>query len=345
MKKRPNNRAGFTFVEILIAATISLVVLAGVYNLVYCSNILTAKCFAINSTNVESRNALDQLQSKLQTAYTVPLPFNTAGVALSSTLTLTGTAAIPYAPVYTGTTATVTGTGAGIRFYRYVGGPFQAKIPSGGLLANAGSISIIAGGTTQLPLPTLQKYDILVINRTAIVSGTGFQVWATVGANVGTGTTLSAGTYTVTLTGTMTTDASGTTALTGTAIQAATDSNGQAITFYTTLLRPTAFLFYPTVNSSGTTTELRMLDPCVMNGNNVDVTKNVTTITRNVDNTATATVLPSQFGIVSLASGTCVSAILHIRASDSDNYLANKQMNSFSTYMGLGTLIHLKSMP
>ena len=340
MKK--STQSGFTLVEFLIAATISLALIEGVYSLVYCSNILTAKCLALNSTNVESRNTMDQMQGMLQTAYTAPVPISGSGVALSSSLTLTGTAnTLSMAPVYTGTTATITGTGAGIKFKRCVGGPYQTQIPTTGLLSTAASGTITLDNRA-LPLPPPpQKYDILAINSTAIISGTGYQVWATVNSVTGTSTSGNLVTYTVSLSGTMT-DKSEKVLSTGTAIQYQTDNNNKAITCYTLLLRPTAFLFYTTVTTSATTTELRLLDPCTMTGSNVNVSANYTTLTRAVDITTTPR---AQFAIVTLGGKTFVSSLLRIRYSDDDNYLANKQFDGFSTYMGLGTMIHLKSMP
>jgi len=339
MKKSPPPRSlsGLTLVEILIAVATFLLLMLGVYSLIYCANVLTYKNYAINSTGTESHNALDQLQGTLQTAYTTPIPIDTTGAALSGTLNITGTTAVAsgLAPVVSGTAAIITGTGPGIKFYCCVGGPYVVTIPTGGLAGTATSVTIELDNNALPAPPVPQANDILLINTTAVP--TSFQDWATVS---GTPTVVSSSgsriKYSVALTPPMK-DKDGN--LTST-IPYQTDNQGNAITCSANLLRPTAFI----IVTNGSNKELRMFSSYTT-GTNAKVVltgTNYSTLTRAID---TGTTTLSQFGIVSMGSQTFVSLALRIRSTDYDNYLANKQRDGFSTYMGFSSFIALKSKP
>lgn len=339
MKKSPARSSlwGFTLVEILIALAAFTLLLTGVYSLVYCANILTYKSCAINSTGTDAHNALDALQGTLQTAFTKPIPIDSTGAELSTTLTITGTKAVSsgLAPVVSGTGAVITGTGPGIKFYRCIGGPYVVTIPPGGLAGTASSVTIELDNSALPPPPIPEANDILCINTTAVP--TSFQDWATVSGTPtvvsGSGSRIS---YSVALTPPMK-DKDGT--LTA-PIPYQTDNLGAAVTCSATLLRPTAFI----IATSGSNKELRMFSSYTTDVNKAVVLTgtNYRTLTRAID---TGTTTLSQFGIVTLENQNFVSLVLCIRSTDYDNYLANKQNDGFNTYMGFSALIALKSKP
>jgi len=349
MKKRPipTSLSGFTLVEVLVVSALTLLLIAGVYTLISCANVLTYKSFAINSTGTESHLALDQLQGALQTAYTVPTPIDSTGAVISGTLSIKGTAAIAsgMAPVVSaGTSAEITGTGAGIKFKRYVGGPYIPVIPSGGLSGTATTITIELDNNALPPPPLPKANDILLINTTALQGAEGFQAWATVsGSPTLVSTSGSRVKYSVPLTSPMLDKEKDGTAITSIAYQ--TDNQGNAVSYSASLLRPTAFLF----SARGNKTELGMIDSYSMSNGKVVLTgNNYVTLTREIDTNSSN---PSRFAIVSIKneismeSKTFVSVVLRIRSSDYDNYLANKQNDGFCTFMGFSALINLKSTP
>jgi len=304
---------------------------------VYCANVLTYKNYATNFTGTEAHNTLDQLQGVLQTAYSTPIAIDTTGAALSGTLSITGTAAVAsgLAPVISGSTAVITGTGPGIKFYRYVGGPYIVTIPSGGLAGTATSGTIELDNSAQPAPPVPQANDLLLINTTVVP--TSFQTRATVS---GTTTVISTNgskvKYAVSFTPPMK-DLNGTAT---SPIPYQTDNQGIAITCSASLLRPTAFI----IVTNGVNKELRMFDSYTTDssGKVVLTGSNYTTLTRAID-TGTSTL--SQFGIATLGGQTFVGLVLRIRSTDYDNYLANKQFDGFCTYMGFNSFIALKSKP
>ncbi|MCX6966222.1 MAG: prepilin-type N-terminal cleavage/methylation domain-containing protein [Verrucomicrobia bacterium] len=339
MKTRPAHSPpwGFTLVEVLIASAIAVVLIGGVYSVLYCANILTYKNFATNSTGTEARNALDHLQGVLQTAYSVPVPIDATGAALSGSLTITGAAAVAsgLAPVMSGSAAVITGTGPGIKFYRYVGGPYVVTVPTGGLPGTATSVTIELDNSALPPPPIPQANDILLINTTVVP--TVFQTRATVtGSTTLTGTNGTKIKYSVLLTPPMK-DPNGTPT---SPIPYQTDNQGAAISCSASLLRPTAFV----IVINGVNKELRMFDSYATDGSGKVILSgsNYTTLTRAID---TGTTTLSQFGVVTMGSQTFVGLVLRIRSTDYDNYLANKQNDGFCTYMGLNVFIALKSKP
>ncbi|MEI7957726.1 MAG: hypothetical protein WCI40_01350 [Verrucomicrobiota bacterium] len=342
MKKgpTPSSLLGFTLTEILIGLTVFFFLMAGVYSLFYCANVLTSKVWAINSTGTDAHNTLDAVQGALQTAYTKPIPIDSTGADLSTTLNITGTAATATGlAAATSGSPQITGTGPGIRFYRYVGGPYAVTIPTGGLAGTATSGTIELDNSAIPAPPVPQANDILCINTTVVP--TSFQDWATVS---GTPTVASTnGTrvkYSVAFTPPMKDKDGNSTS----AIPYQTDNQGVAITCSATLLRPTAFIITTVISTSGTSKELRMFSSYTKNANGtVNLTgTNYRTLTRAID-TGTSTL--SQFGIVTLENQNFVGLLLRVRSTDYDNYLANKQNDGFNTYMGFSSFIALKSKP
>lgn len=348
MKQRltPRLRSAFTIVEVLVAVAILGLTVAGLYAMVRCANILFAKTYAVNATGTEVHNALDRIQNYLQQSYTPPLTIDSNGAVVNIPISGSTAYAAGMVPVTTGATATtgpVVGPASGIKFYRYVGGPYlMTPTNTNTIPGNVASLNFEYDPTLPAEVlpPKPQPGDFLVINTTALlgVSGT-YQVWATVGTGAITATVSSTNkmTYTVPLVSPLRV---GPDATSGTAsIQYVYDNTAKkAITWSTILLRPTAFLFY----TNGTTTELRLYDPFTLNGSNVNVSGTHSTLTREL---YTSTTTPSQFCIVPFGNSTFVSMILRMRCSDYDQFLTNKQSSGFSTYMGVNYMVHLKSNP
>ena len=331
---------GFTLVEMLIASAVALTLLACIYGLFSIANVLATKSFAINSTGTDSHNTLDKLQGAIQTAYTTPIPIDTTGAALSGTLNITGATAISsgLAPIVSGSTAIITGTGPGIKFYRYVGGPYIPTIPTGGLAGNATSVTVELDKSAQVVPTPPQANDILVINTTAIQGASGFQAWATVsGSSTLASTSGNRVKYLVPLLSPMK-DSNGTTI---TSIAYQTDNLGTGVVSYSAvLLRPTAFI----IVTNGTNRELRMFDGYATDssGKVILTGTNYTTLTRAI-NTGTSNL--SQFGVATFGGRNFVGLTLRVRSTDYDNYLLNKQNDGFCTYMGFSSFHALKSKP
>ena len=346
-------RAGFTFLEIMLAMAAATVVFLGMYAIQNSANILASKCFAISITGTQARLSLDRIQLLLENATTVPdpvIPINDQGVAQSTSLNISGTGATAsgLAPIVSGSSATITGTGNGIKFDRIIGSPYLVTVPAGGISGNAASISFTMDTTAQVPLPVPQPNDILSIYTTAVVTGTSNQVTATLGTISATVTSGTRVTYTVNLTSGL---LSGTTV---TSITQQKDSLQNVVSPSATLLRPTALVIvYPTtpITNPPATPELRYIDSYVYvaGTKNVDVTKYTSVLTREIQPSVSGTTVldpnPSAFATVNFQSRPFVSVILHTRSQNYDQYLANKQRKDFSTFMGVGSMISLKSAP
>lgn len=334
-------RSGYTMVEIMVAAAAFLVLMAGVVTLVYSTNILTFKTVAVNSTGASARITLDQVQSLLRQAYTAPIPLDANGAVITGTLNLTGSAAVSSGliPVVTGSTGIVTGTGAGIKFHRYVGGPYMTLITNtAGLSGSATSLSLELDTAAQVVPPLPQPGDTLVINTTALLSGNGYQVWATVSGSASLSS--SSGTkrtYNIPLTPPLKDKDGNTVSGIG---YVKPDTAGNPVNWSTSLLRPTALL----LSTRKGKIEMGLLEPCVASGTSgaINTGTNYTTLTTEID---TDTKRPSCFSIATLGSAQFVGLVLRIRSSEYDNYFANKQFDSAATYMGLSTFIELKSIP
>ncbi len=360
--QRPRQSSAYTLVEVLISSLLSLIVVAGIFAVINTTNILTTKITGINATNIAIQNALDRVQLYLQQSYSTAYPLQISGtkiLVVSATAPLSGTIAYSrgMVPVVAGTGATVTGTGIGVKFYRYVNGPYLATIPATGLLATSSSITLKAytgsdGICSSSSVP--QPGDVLLIYTTAQMgnfSGSAtqtYECWANV-AGVNSTSSLGGGTtqYVIALTGTMrTAEVEGTNGayFTGTAISYMYDySRGAAIMWSTYLLRPTAvFLSYR--NSS---TELGVLEPCSTTGTVVNTSTNYSTLARLCSGSSPLLTsgVPSPFAVVSLSNSKFVSVTLQA-TTDSTAYLTGKQdANGFSTFMGIRSMIHLKSRP
>ena len=335
-------RRAYTLVELLTALAVGVVVMGGVYSFFRCASILTAKCTAMNITGSAAHNVLDRMQLLLQSAYTVPSPLDSTGAPLASFTTfVTGTAAAAsgLAPVVSGTSASITGTGAGISFFRYVGAPYLVTVGTAGLPSNVTQIVFTADNSAQVPPPAPKANDSLLIYTTAILSGTDNQVWAKLAAITGTSISGNRRTYTATVTPPL---------VTGTipvSISYQSNNQGGSVDVSAVLVRPTAFVVY-------NQTDLRFYDSYVTGASgsaaSVNVNSNYVTFTDQLTLSGTVAPLdpsPTRFSVVTYQGRPFVGVVLHLRSKLYDTYLLNKQTDSFSTYMGVGSLISLKSSP
>ena len=337
----------YTLVELMMAIAPAIVVIAGVYALSRCGAILTAKCTSMNMTGCTAHNTLDRMQGLLQLAYTPPAPLDSTGAPLSTALSISGTAAVAtgLAPVVNGTNATITGTGVGISFFRYVGAPYLVTVGTAGISSSATQIVFTADSSAQVPPPAPKANDYLVIYTTALLSGTfatNNQAWAKLSAITGTSVSGNRATYTASLTPPIVT---GTTPGNATAsVSYQSNNQGGSVDVSAVLVRPTAFVV---VNQ----TDLRFFDSYVSGAGgstSVNVNSNFVTLTDLLTLPGTTAPLdqsPTRFSTVTYQGRPFVGVVLHLRAKMYDNFLLKKQSDSFSTYMGVGSLISLKSNP
>ena len=301
------NQAGLTLVEILVSTAAGAVLMLGIFGLMRSVNVLSAKSLATNSTGTEARNVLDRVNSTLELSNNNPSLVDSDGTLTSGSAALTGT------------------TKAGIAFDRGLGGPYilsgSTTVP-----ATATSISFICDTAAQIRPPAPVANDILLINTTAVLSGTANQLRAPIQTVTGASTAGNKVTYTVTLTGT----------IGGTGIPAQTNSVGQPIPISAFLVRPTAFLV---VSSSTSGPQLRYYDSYKLTGGKLDVTGSNSVLTYQID-TQTADAAP--FSLSSTTGKVFASMRLRIRSSRYDSVLNKKQRDGFATFMGLDSITALK---
>ena len=97
----------FTLIEILVGAALSSVIAVAIFALMNAGMILSAKNLALNLTSNSMRSALDRVEHVVQMGDAMPVLINTSGATVSA------------------------GVAAGIKFDRYVGGPFVIPTTGG----------------------------------------------------------------------------------------------------------------------------------------------------------------------------------------------------------------------
>ena len=151
-----------TLVEVMVALSVALVLMAGVYAITQTAAVLTAKSLALNMTGNAARNTLDRVITLVSVSNNTPALISDQGVILSAT-----------------------SKAAGVVIDRYIGGPYIINVPSpGGLSASVASLSLTRAINAQVVPPDPQPNDDLLINMTASVSGTENQVRAHIGASI-----------------------------------------------------------------------------------------------------------------------------------------------------------------
>ena len=149
-----SRKDGMTLVEVMVALSVALVLMAGVSAIARTAAILTAKSLSLNMTGNAARYALDRVESLVEVSNNTPQLINDLGGVLSAT-----------------------SAAAGVVFDRYIGGPYLINIPSpGGLAATGTSLTLTRATNAQVVPPDPQANDDLLINMTASMSGTVNQV-------------------------------------------------------------------------------------------------------------------------------------------------------------------------
>lgn len=306
----------FTLVEVLVASSAAMVILAGVYALVSAGMILSVKSLAINATGRDVRLAVDRTEAVLLQAYDVPTLVNHAG-------------------------ATVSGSGpaAGVRFFRYLGGPYVVTIPTIGLSGTSTALTITRDNTALvLPPPPLPN-DVIVINTTILMSGSTNQVRATIvdGSTIATSTNGNRVSYTVKLKGTL-----------GDANTLIPYKSSTAVT--TTVIRPSAFVVVPTAKGR----ELRYMESFPPS-TPLDVSQKHSVYSEAIalpayDSTPSTGDAMSDnnarpFALEKLYGRTFVNTRFRVRDTRYGRHLQGKQADEFSTFMGVNALISSKCNP
>ena len=194
-----------------------------------------------------------------------------------------------------------------------------------------------------MPPPAPKPNDSLLIYTTAILSGTDNQVWAKLAAITSSSTSGTKTTYTATVTPPLVTITGST--MTPVNIGYQPNNTGGSVDVSALLVRPTAFVV---VNQ----TDLRYFDSYLTGASgstaSVNVSSNYVTFTTQLTipgTTAPSDPSPTRFSVVTYEGHPFVGVVLHVRSRSYDTYLLNKQADSFATYMGIGSLISLKSNP
>lgn len=135
-------KQGFSLVEICIGMAVLSVVGAIAYSMLINSSYLLAKNLSLNSSNLQSREALDRLFGEIDQGKTLPTLINANGTAAGGT-----------------------GPAAGILFDRYVGGPYIVGNPAGtGLAATATTFNLYYSADALANPPVPVKNDVVIMD-------------------------------------------------------------------------------------------------------------------------------------------------------------------------------------
>jgi len=127
-------------VEILVAASVGLVVSGLAFSFLQAGTLLLAKNVSVNMSNNELRSAIDQIQDRVQTATNIPILVNTSGTAAVS-------------------------PSAGIYFERLLGESYVVTHPGGtGLTAAATSVTVTRSTDVYASPPIPVAGDVLLID-------------------------------------------------------------------------------------------------------------------------------------------------------------------------------------
>lgn len=125
------SRSAFTLVELLVAATVSAVIGGGIFYFLNTALILCAKNFSLNYSNSSLRYALDRLDVEVAQAITIPTLIDADGNVATST----------------------SGPASGVRFDKYVGGPYIVTHPGGAGLPAATTTFTLKRSVASLASP------------------------------------------------------------------------------------------------------------------------------------------------------------------------------------------------
>ena len=143
MQRRSQSPSGFTLIEILVAASVGIVLAGLSFAYLRAGTLLLAKNVAVNMSNNDLRGALDQLQDRLQSVTNVPILINTSG-------------AVATAPT------------AGIYYDRLLGESYVVTHPGGSGLAAAATSVLVTRSTDAYASPPIPAAgDVLLIDGAA----------------------------------------------------------------------------------------------------------------------------------------------------------------------------------
>ena len=132
------HRSAFTLVEVLIGSAVGVIASIGVFAVINAGSMLTARNLSVNLTSNAMRKSLDRVEQVLQQSETIPVLIDTAG-------------------------NTTVGPAAGVRFDRYIGGPYVIDAPAG-LAANVTSIALVRSTASSASPPLPQAGDVIRIS-------------------------------------------------------------------------------------------------------------------------------------------------------------------------------------
>lgn len=143
MQRRSKIPSGFTLVEMLVAASVGIVLAALSFAYLRAGTLLLAKNVAVNMSNNDLRGSMDQIQDRLQTAITVPILINTSGVVSTSPT-------------------------AGIYYDRLLGESYVVTHPGGsGLASTATNVTVTRSTDAYASPPLPAAGDVLLIDGAA----------------------------------------------------------------------------------------------------------------------------------------------------------------------------------
>lgn len=138
------HRGGFTMIELLIGASVSTGVALAIFAFLQMGSILSAKNLSLNLSTNSLRTALDRVEQVLTQGDGTPVLINTTGA----------------------TVASGAGSAAGVKFDRFVGGPFVITSPLAPLPTSTSSLVLTRSTHAAAAAPIPRIGDLLRIDST-----------------------------------------------------------------------------------------------------------------------------------------------------------------------------------
>jgi len=292
MLRARNQNAAFSLVETLMGGAVASALGVAIFSFLNVGMFLSAKNLSINLTGNSVRASMDRIEAMLQQGDSSPVLIN-------------------------GSAATVTtGPAAGVKFDRYLGGPYVVTAPVTGLPASTTTLTITRSTHSLASAPVPRVGDVLRIDSAAAILRPRV-------ASVSAGT-IASNRQTITI---------GLAAPLGTTVTYVTTSVMTA-----KLVRQVAFIVKP---GAAGRQELRFYESLETTTNLEDRTK-FFVITDQVG-TQAADLLP--FSLVPYSGKNFVSVSLRTRAGNFDRRLSGKQADEFNSYTRVDALARPKVNP
>ncbi len=289
----PRRGSGFTLIEVMIAGAISAAVGMAVFAFLNAGMYLTAKNLSLNFTSNQMRGALDRVEQVFQQGDSDPVQIDTNGATVTNTAS------------------------AGVKFDRFVGGPWIVTTSSGTIPATATALTITRSTNSLASPPVPVVGDVIRIDRTAITVRPRVNGTATANA---TDSALLRNTLTYPLAGAL-----------GTTI---TNNSG---TLTAKIVRQVAFIIMP----NGPRQELRYY-PSIETTTNLNDSTKYTVVTDQIG-TQAADVTP--FTTTTITGKTFVNFSLRVGTRQYNQRLQNKQRDEYNTFSRIETVLRPKVNP